>query len=164
MKKSSTSTKLNMYDLIFNLTGDVNKLQVKALFDLLPIDQKPRAIQILFGGLDPQKEIESLMPSLARVKDDGTIVKLESFDVLEDRVVYAYSKKAKKFFKTEEDAEKFKKENSSYGLDWSWSKNDTHPIEATYDEKSSNWCTFDQWSNFAFTDEDIAAAETSMGM
>lgn len=164
MKKSSTSTEFNMYDLIFNLSGEVGKLQVKALFNLLPDEWKPKVIQILFGGLDPQKEIEHLMPELPRVDEKKGVLHCTGCNLLEDRVDYEYVKKCIRFVASEADVEKFGKSKNFYDADWSWSKNENHQIPVEYDEKSSLYCTFDEWENLAFTDEDIARAETSMGM
>lgn len=164
MKKSSTSTEFNMYDLIFNLSGEVNKLQVKALFNLLPDEWKPKAIQILFGGLDPQVEIEHLMPELPREDEKRGVLHCTGYNLLEDRVDCEYMKKCTRFVASEADVEKFRKRKNLYDIDWSWSSDESHRIPVEYDEKSSLYCTFDEWKNLAFTDEDIAKAETSMGM
>lgn len=164
MKKSSTSTEFNMYDLIFNLSGEVGKLQVKALFNLLPDEWKLKAIQILFGGLDPQVEIEHLMPELPREDEKKGVLHCTGCNLLEDRVDYEYMRKCTRFVASEADVEKFGKSKNFYDVDWSWSRNETHQIPVEYDEKSSSYCTFDEWKNLAFTDEDIARAEASMGM
>ena len=135
-----------MQNNIFNFAlnhADINKTILCTLCDQMDEEMRERFVNALIGIVD-MDEIER---KISRYSSDrnGERWTFESYNYLLDRVYYTYEHKDKRYFKTQEDADKFA-ETGDYDYGKSkYCEEGEYNIKAIFSRPSSSYTSLYNW-------------------
>ena len=123
-----------------------SKIDVNRLYTLIrTINPDLRKTAEIIMYLQGQFDIE-LLPETSNKKNYPE-AKLKSYNFFTDIVSFEYTEHYMKFFKTQEDADKFVATGSTWGLDYKSSATDGYEIKGIYTARHTSSCSKDSWIN-----------------
>ena len=132
---------------IQNYALSTGKIDVKNLAYVLDELSSKREIDVdfvlsLILGL---QQIPRELPKHAILNDGKRRSRFKEYRLLNDTVCYEYDDELTLYFKTKEDADKFKSGESHYNMNYKYSSNDEFEFEGTKKYETTGYCSREEW-------------------
>lgn len=94
-----------------------------------------------------EEEMSTEMPEKAALpQQGGKVCRFKSYDILTDTVCYEYDDVIQRWFRNEEDVEKFLNSEYFYNLDYKYSESEDYPCLGEKPTVSKGYCSFEEWN------------------
>ena len=129
------------------LHGEINKQNLVFILDALQeCDYKfdvNNILAILLGLVDPVS-VKNQIPEFS-MQMGGKKCTFKNYDLLRNRVEFTYDDVAVRWFKSQEDVNKFESGESYYNLDYKYSEKDNFTFKGTRHVVLENSCPLYDW-------------------
>ena len=137
---------MDAFEKIMKMGINPSKVNVDRLYTLSQaINPDLRKTAEIIMYLQGQLDIE-LLPKTSN-KSNYPEATIKSYNFFTDIVSFTYTEHYMKFFKTQEDADKFVATGSAWGLDYKSSATDGYEIKGIHAAKRTSSCSKDSWIN-----------------
>lgn len=136
-----------MQNNIFNYalkSGEINRNVLCEMCDQMEESMRKRFVEAILGIVN---YIDDVIANIATTKTDrnGRVRTLQNYNYLQDRLDYTYPEERVRFFKNQEDADKYTETGDYNWGSSNYEKKEGYEIEAKHTFIESNYCTLYEW-------------------